>query len=41
MIDPANVPAVTEDKTVDRCVLPSSHFREDRTLKQDAFIPHP
>lgn len=42
MIDPANVPAVTEDETVARFVLSSSHVRRaDRTLKPDAFIPHP
>jgi hypothetical protein len=41
MIDPANVRAVTEDETVARYVLSSRHVRADRTLKPDAFIPHP
>jgi hypothetical protein len=42
MIDPANVPIVTEDETVARFVLSSNHVRRaDSTLKPDAFIPHP
>jgi hypothetical protein len=41
MIDPANVPAVTEDETVARYVLSSRHVRPNGTLKPDAFIPHP
>jgi hypothetical protein len=42
MIDPTNVPVVTEDEIVARFVLSSNHVRRaDSTLKPDAFIPHP
>lgn len=42
MIDPAQVPAVTEDELLSRFVVQSKQFRaSDRTVKPDAFIPHP
>jgi len=41
MIDPANVPEVGEGELLARYILFSKHIRQDRTLKPDAFIPHP
>ncbi|HET6881894.1 MAG TPA: hypothetical protein VFI31_17140 [Pirellulales bacterium] len=42
MIDPANVPPVSDDELLARYILQSSHIRgSDRSLKPDAFIPHP
>lgn len=41
MIDPANVPEVGPDEELARYILFSNHIRSDRTLKPDAFIPHP
>lgn len=42
MIDPANVPAVSDDELLARYILHKSHIRGgDRSLKPDAFIPHP
>ena len=41
MIDPANMPDVAGDELLARFVLFSKHIRNDRTLKPDAFMPHP
>lgn len=42
MIDPSQVPAVGDEEIVARYVLQSSHVRRsDRSLKPDAFMPHP
>jgi hypothetical protein len=41
MIDPNNVPSIGEDETLARYVLHSRHVRNDRTVKPDAFVPHP
>lgn len=42
MINPANVPPVSDDELLVRYILHKSHIRaSDRSLKPDAFIPHP
>lgn len=42
MIDPANVTEVTSDEVLARFVAQSSHIRRsNRSIKSDAFIPHP
>ncbi|HEX7377619.1 MAG TPA: hypothetical protein VF278_10935 [Pirellulales bacterium] len=42
MIDSSNVPQVATDETLARYILHSSHIRgSDRSVKPDAFIPHP
>jgi hypothetical protein len=41
MIDPANVPGVATEEVVARYVLFRGHVRADKTVKPDAFIPHP
>ncbi len=42
MFDPAHVPPVEPNETLARFILFSRHFRSsDRTVKPDAFIPHP
>lgn len=42
MIDPQNVPDVGADEVLARFVLHRSHIRRTtRTVKPDAFIPHP
>lgn len=42
MLDPLNVPAVAANETLVRYILHSGHLRRsDRTIKPDAFIPHP
>lgn len=42
MIDAANVPEVAPEETLARYILQSSHIRSsNRTLKPDAFMPHP
>lgn len=42
MLDPANVPAVSNDELLTRFIVVSSHFRRaNNTVKPDAFIPHP
>jgi hypothetical protein len=35
------VPAIEVNERVARFILKQSHLRQDRTVKQDAFIPHP
>ena len=42
MIDPENVPLVTNAELLARYVTTSRHFRSsDNTVKQDLFMPHP
>lgn len=42
MIDPENVPLVTDAELLARYVTTSRHFRSsDNTVKQDLFMPHP
>jgi hypothetical protein len=42
MIDPANVPDVDSEEPLARFILQSGHIRtSSRTLKPDAFMPHP
>lgn len=41
MIDPNNVPDVSEDEVLARFLLFSRWIRQDGTVKPDAFIPHP
>jgi hypothetical protein len=42
MIDPENVPPVTDAELLARYVTTSRHFRSsDNTVKQDLFMPHP
>ena len=41
MLDPAAVSAVAADETLARFILRFSHVRHDRTVKPDAFVPHP
>lgn len=42
MIDPTNVPPVADQEILARYVLHSSHIRPtNRTIKPDAFVPHP
>jgi hypothetical protein len=41
VIDPANVPDVANDEALARFILFGSHVRANRTLKPDAFMPHP
>ena len=42
MIDPRDVPDVAPNELLARYVLYSKHFRaSDRTVRQDAFVPHP
>lgn len=42
MFDPAHVPPVDTEEALARYVLSSSHIRtQDKTVKPDAFIPHP
>jgi hypothetical protein len=35
------VPAIEANERLARFILKQSHLRQDRTVKQDAFIPHP
>jgi hypothetical protein len=40
MIDPANVPAVSDEELLARFILSSRHIRSsNQTVKPDAFIP--
>src|SRR5438445_8073525 len=41
MIDPGNVPPVENNETLARFIVQRSHVRQDKTVKPDAFIPHP
>ena len=41
MLDPSNIPAVHPSELLARYVLFSRHIRSDKTIKPDAFIPHP
>jgi hypothetical protein len=42
MIDSANVPEVAAEESLARYVLQSSHVRRsNKTVKPDAFMPHP
>jgi hypothetical protein len=42
MIEPLDVPAVAGDERLTRYILQHCHLRRsDRTIKPDAFIPHP
>jgi hypothetical protein len=41
MIDPAHIPDVSPDEALARYVLYSKYVRQDKTLKPDAFVPHP
>ena len=42
MIDPENVPPVSDNELLARFVTQSRQFRSsDQNVKQDAFIPHP
>ena len=42
MIDPAYVPDVASEESLARFILQSGHIRtSSRTLKPDAFMPHP
>ena len=41
MIDSNNVPSISADETCARFVLHSRHIRSDKTVKPDAFVPHP
>lgn len=41
MLDPTNIPAVEETELLARYVMQSGHFRSDRTVKPNLFIPHP
>lgn len=41
MLDPANVPPVESNELLSRFILFSRHLRADKTVKPDAFIPHP
>ncbi len=42
MINPADVPPVTDDEKLARFVLQRSQIRRrDQTIKPEAFIPHP
>src|ERR1700722_12959109 len=41
MLDGNNVPSVADDERLARYILYSNHVRADRTLKADAFVPHP
>ena len=42
MMDPENVPPVTDAELLARYVTTSRHFRSsDNTVKQDLFMPHP
>jgi hypothetical protein len=41
MINPQQVPPVDDSELLARYVMQSGHFRQDRTLKQDLFVPHP
>jgi len=39
MLDPANVPDVTESETVTRFLMYSKWYRSDQTIKYEAFMP--
>src|SRR5438046_1693154 len=39
MIDPNNVPAVAHDELLARFIFQRSHYRQDGSVKQDAFMP--
>ncbi len=41
MIDPLNVPEIRKDEVLARFVLSKSHLRANKTLKANAFLPHP
>lgn len=42
MLDPANVPPVSNDELLTRFIVASSHIRPStNTVKPDAFVPHP
>ena len=41
MLDERNVPEVGAGEKLARYILFSKHIRADRTIKPDAFIPHP
>ncbi|MCH8043314.1 MAG: hypothetical protein IID44_06305 [Planctomycetes bacterium] len=41
MIDPANVPPVDDVELLARYVLQRSYVRQNKTIKANAFIPHP
>jgi hypothetical protein len=42
VIDPANVPPISATELLTRYILQKSHIRgSDKTIKPDAFIPHP
>jgi hypothetical protein len=41
MLNPENVPEVAAEEQLARYVLQSKHVRQDKTLRPDAFIPHP
>ena len=41
MTDEGALNPVTSDEQLARFILHRSHLRQDRTIKPDAFIPHP
>jgi hypothetical protein len=41
MLDPENIPPIEETELLARYVMQSGHFRSDRTIKPNLFIPHP
>jgi len=41
MSDAETVPPVEANERLARFILNRSHIRQDRTVKQDAFVPHP
>ena len=41
MIDGGTVPPVESNEWLARFILNRIHLRQDRTVRQDAFIPHP
>ncbi len=41
MIDPNNPPSVEADEVVARYVMQRRHVRANKTVKPDAFLPHP
>lgn len=41
MCDESKLPPVTDDEWLARFILFSKWIRHDKTIRQDAFIPHP
>ena len=41
MINPEDVPPVDSEETLARYIMYKNHIREDKSIRQDAFIPYP